>query len=104
MTNKSKKTYLKKEIGLFSDNIESGFIDIFKPQIEYMFKKLKSMPPELEKEWKDLFATNIILHIDGFLEEMSEELNISYNKDIRIEHLKKYIQNSQKTCLIEICY
>ena len=31
MTNKSKKTYLKKEIGLFSDNIESGFIDIFKP-------------------------------------------------------------------------
>lgn len=52
------------------------------------------MPPELEKEWKDLFAKNIILYIDGFLYEMSEELKIPYNKDFRIEHLKRYIEES----------
>lgn len=78
---------------LFSTNIEAGFLEIIKPQVHQMFQKLSKMSPELEKEWKDLFAKNVILYIDGFLEEMSEELNITYNKDIRIENLKKYIEN-----------
>jgi hypothetical protein len=79
---------------LFSENIESGFLEIIKPQVAFMFNHLKRMPPELEKEWKDLFAKNIILYIDGFLYEMSEELKIPYNKDFRIEHLKRYIEES----------
>lgn len=39
-----------------------------------MFKKLNTMSPDLEKEWKDLFLKNVILYVDGFLEEMSEEV------------------------------
>ncbi len=78
---------------MFSSNIESGFLEIIKPQVANMFKKLSKMSPDLEKEWKDLFAKNVILYIDGFLDEMSEELEIPYNKDIRIEKLKNYIEN-----------
>jgi hypothetical protein len=81
---------------LFSENIEAGFLEIFKPQVSHMFKKLSTMNPELEKEWKDLFAKNIILYIDGFLEEMSDELKIAYNRDIRIDNLKKYIESIDK--------
>jgi len=88
-----KKLY-KKEI--FSQNIEAGFLEIVKPQVEFMFKKLSKMSPNLEKEWKELFAKNVILYIDGFLEEMSEELEIPYNKDMRIENLKKYIDTINK--------
>lgn len=79
---------------LFSENIEGGFLQIIQPQVEKMFKKLNTMSPELEKEWKDLFAKNVILYIDGFLEEMAEELEIPYNKDLRIENLKKYIEKN----------
>ncbi|KLE01830.1 hypothetical protein N5U17_04320 [Aliarcobacter butzleri] len=87
----TRKNTSKKE--LFSNNIESGFLEIIKPQVANMFKKLSKMSPDLEKEWKDLFAKNVILYIDGFLDEMSEELEIPYNKDIRIEKLKNYIEN-----------
>ncbi|MCG3682577.1 hypothetical protein L5F43_03705 [Aliarcobacter butzleri] len=87
----TRKNTSKKE--LFSSNIESGFLEIIKPQVANMFKKLSKMSPDLEKEWKDLFAKNVILYIDGFLDEMSEELEIPYNKDIRIEKLKNYIEN-----------
>ena len=45
---------------LFSENIESGFLEIIKPQVASMFKKLNTMSPELEREWKDLFAKNVI--------------------------------------------
>jgi len=41
-----KKLY-KKEI--FSQNIEAGFLEIVKPQVEFMFKKLSRMSPNLEK-------------------------------------------------------
>ena len=87
----TRKNTSKKE--LFSNNIESGFLEIIKPQVANMFKKLSKMSPDLGKEWKDLFAKNVILYIDGFLDEMSEELEIPYNKDIRIEKLKNYIEN-----------
>ena len=66
----NKKTSNKNK--LFSENIEGGFLQIIQPQVEKMFKKLNTMSPELEKEWKDLFAKNVILYIDGFLEEMAE--------------------------------
>lgn len=82
----------KSNSNLFSDNIESGFLEIINPQVAFMFKELKNRPPELEKEWKDLFAKNIILYIDGFLEEMSDELKIPYNRDMRIENLKEYFE------------
>jgi hypothetical protein len=88
----NKKTSNKNK--LFSENIEGGFLQIIQPQVEKMFKKLNTMSPELEKEWKDLFAKNVILYIDGFLEEMAEELEIPYNKDLRIENLKKYIEKN----------
>jgi len=88
-----KKLY-KKEI--FSHNIEAGFLEIVKPQVEFMFKKLSKMSPNPEKEWKELFAKNVILYIDDFLQEMSEELEIPYNKDMRIENLKKYIDSINK--------
>ena len=88
----NKKTSNKNKI--FSENIEGGFLQIIQPQVEKMFKKLNTMSPELEKEWKDLFAKKVILYIDGFLEEMAEELEIPYNKDLRIENLKKYIEKN----------
>ena len=88
----NKKTSNKNK--LFSENIEGGFLQIIQPQVEKMFKKLNTMSPELEKEWKDLFAKKVILYIDGFLEEMAEELEIPYNKDLRIENLKKYIEKN----------
>ena len=88
----NKKTSNKNK--LFSENIEGGFLQIIQPQVEKMFKKLNTMSPELEKEWKDLFSKNVILYIDGFLEEMAEELEIPYNKDLRIENLKKYIEKN----------
>ncbi len=96
--NKQKMSYNRGNVkkGLFSENIESGFLEIITPQVQYMFKKLNTMSPDLEKEWKDLFLKNVILYVDGFLEEMSEEVGITYDKDIRIEHLKKYVeQNTQ---------
>ena len=88
----NKKTSNKNK--LFSENIEGGFLQIIQPQVEKMFKKLNTMSQELEKEWKDLFAKKVILYIDGFLEEMAEELEIPYNKDLRIENLKKYIEKN----------
>ncbi len=95
----NKKTSNKNK--LFSENIEGGFLQIIQPQVEKMFKKLNTMSPELEKEWKDLFAKNVILYIDGFLEEMAEELEIPYNKDLRIENLKKYIEkNNQQISIL----
>lgn len=84
-----------KQQNLFSDCIEANFLDIIKPQVEIMFTKLKKKSPELEKEWKDLFAKNVILQLDGFLEEMSEELQLEYIRDIRLSNLKKYIENHQ---------
>ena len=94
--NQQKISYSRRNVkkGLFSENIESGFLEIIAPQVQYMFKKLNTMSPDLEKEWKDLFLKNVILYIDGFLEEMSEEVGITYDKDIRIEHLKRYIEQN----------
>ena len=77
---------------LYSENIESGFLEIIKPQVASMFKKLNTMSPELEREWKDLFAKNVILYVDGFLEEMADELKMPYNRDMRIEKLKEYFE------------
>ena len=88
----NKKTSNKNK--LFSENIEGGFLQIIQPQVEKMFKKLNTMSPELEKEWKEKIKKKVILYIDGFLEEMAEELEIPYNKDLRIENLKKYIEKN----------
>ena len=40
----------------------------------------------------DLFAKNVILYVDGFLEEMADELKMPYNRDMRIEKLKEYFE------------
>ena len=92
--NKQKISYNRGNVkkGLFSENIESGFLEIIAPQVQYMFKKLNTMSPDLEKEWKDLFAKNVILYVDGFLEEMADELKMPYNRDMRIEKLKEYFE------------
>lgn len=86
----------KNNKNLFSENIEAGFLEIIGPQVANMFIILKKMNPDLEKEWKNLFARDIILKTDSFLEEMSEELKIPYIKDIRIENLKSYMETIDK--------
>lgn len=76
---------------------EGNDLKILIPMIDSVFMQLrKKASPDVENEWKDLFSKKIILNLDTFLKEISEEIGITYYSDIRIDELRNYIENLTK--------
>lgn len=55
--NKQKISYNRGNVkkGLFFRKYREGFLEIITPQVQYMFKKLNTMSPDLEKSGKIYF-------------------------------------------------
>lgn len=67
--------------------------------VDYLFNKLRiragrDLSFEEESFWKHTFNEKVLLYIDDFLEEMSEEISVPYKKSMQIETLKQIINKS----------
>ena len=75
---------------------EANDLKIFIASIERIFLALRRKSDfQNEKEWKDLFSEKVILNLDEFLQEISDEVGLSYTTDMRIEELREYIKSSR---------
>ncbi len=75
---------------------EANDLKIFIASIERIFLALRRKSDfQNEKEWKDLFSEKVILNLDEFLQEISDEVGLSYTTDMRIEELREYIKSSK---------
>ena len=64
--------------------------------VDYLFNKLRLLAGrdlsfEEEAFWKNAFNEKILLHINEFLEEMANEINVSYKKPEQIEALEIFM-------------
>ena len=76
---------------------EANDLKIFIASIERIFLALRRKSDfQNEKEWKDLFSEKVILNLDEFLQEISDEVGLSYTTDMRIEELiQRYLNRKE---------
>lgn len=88
---------MKKNINI--NTKEAQDLSIILGSVDYVFNRLKNESSkgqafDNEKLWKDLFSEKVILHIDNFLKELSEDSGFDYKTDSRIDDLREFIENN----------
>jgi len=65
--------------------------------VDIIFSKIKqssnkTISTDEELQWKKLFNEKVLFHIDSFLEEISDDTGISYNKQSFLEDMKSMLE------------